>query len=78
MEDMTDELGVLHEWQSPGCEWEIVTGEEVSRRMKTVSAGTHPGPVSHACPPGLLSGMSEQHAFALAREAGLIDQEGHA
>lgn len=70
--EIDNDLGLLHEWQWPGGDWEIITADEVSRRMQQVSTGEAPGPVSHACPPGVLSGMSDEEAIALARAAGLL------
>lgn len=70
---VAEELGLLHEWRWPGGDWEIVTGGEVGRLMKQVGAGTVPGPVDHACPPGVLSGLSPARARVLARAAGLLD-----
>ncbi|MCI2423091.1 hypothetical protein MOQ72_37305 [Saccharopolyspora sp. K220] len=67
----SNDVGVLSEWAWPLGEWEIITGDEVDERMQRVSDGTASGPVSHACPPGVLSGMSEFDAVRLARANGL-------
>lgn len=67
----SNDVGLLSEWAWPRGEWEIITGDEVEERMRRVSDGTASGPVSHACPPGVLSGMSELDAVRLARANGL-------
>ncbi|MFC7344888.1 hypothetical protein [Saccharopolyspora griseoalba] len=71
MDVNSNDVGLLSEWAWPRGDWEIITGAEVDRRMRRVSDGTAPGPVSHASPPGVLSGMSELDAVRLARAAGL-------